>query len=180
MRKKTIASMTSSVNEHWNTPETIIKPMVARFGQVALDPCSNAGSIVNAKQVYTGPDSGGLDGLAETWQVNGVTFANPPYGRKIRLWTKKAAAEAALAKAVYMTNPNGPMMTEIIMLGPARTDTKYFQEDVCPTADAVCLLKGRLIFLGAPSTALFPSFLAYWGPRPVEFKLAFIGMGWYM
>jgi site-specific DNA-methyltransferase (adenine-specific) len=179
MRKKTIESMTSSVNEHWNTPETIIKPMVARFGQVALDPCSNAGSIVDAKLAYSGPEVGGRNGLVETWQVDGVVFSNPPYGRKIRLWTKKAAEEAKLAKAAYLANPNGPM-TEIILLGPARTDTKYFQEDICPTADAVCLLKGRLTFLHAPSTALFPSFIAYWGPRPVEFKLAFIGMGWYM
>jgi len=179
MKKNTIKAMTSSVNEHWNTPESIIDPMVARFGQVTLDPCSNSTSIVNAKQIYTGPDAGGLDGLAETWQVNGLVFANTPYGRKIRLWTKKIAIEAALARKSYLADPE-IVPTEIIFLGPARTDTKYFQEDICPTADSVCLLKGRLVFRGAPSTALFPSFLAYWGPRPMEFKLAFLGMGWFM
>ena len=62
---------------------------------------------------------------------------------------------------------------EIIALLPARVDTKWFQEDIFPTAAAICFWKGRLTFLGAPAPALFPSAVVYWGPNVQRFVSAF-------
>jgi hypothetical protein len=86
-----------------------------------------------------------------------MVYVNPPYGRKIKPWVQKCVNEAKRAKEESND-------TEIILLGPARTDTQFFQKLVCPTA----------------SPALFPSFLAYWGPRPALFEQAFTGMGWFI
>lgn len=172
MDSKTLQAMTSSVNEHWNTPKGILEPIKKAMGPVLLDPCSNSHSLVRAKTEWFGPEIN-KDGLKESWQVGGIVFVNPPYGRKIRQWTKKIAAEAAIAR-----DENNK--TEIILLGPARVDTAFFQEDVCPTADKVLLWKGRVTFDGAKAPALFPSFLAYWGPNVDRFMIAFLGKGWFM
>lgn len=176
MDKNTLRIMTSSNNEHWNTPNTILAPIKNRLGPIALDPCSNAGSIVSAKTAWYGPglnSPDGLvhDGLLESWQAGGIVYVNPPYGRKITPWVKKCAAEGALAKELRQG-------TEIILLGPSRTDVKWFQRFVLPTADSVILWEGRLKFEGAKAPAVFPSFIAYWGHRPIDFKIAFVGKGW--
>lgn len=163
--------MTSSANEHWPTPLNILDPIRSRFGQVALDPCSNKNSIVEAKVAWRGPLEGDVDGLAQSWQVGGLVYVNPPYGRKIKPWIVKCAEEGRLAKVAKND-------TEIILLGPARTDTKWFQRDILPSADSVILLEGRLKFVGAKDPAVFPSFIAYWGHRPTDFKIAFVGRGW--
>lgn len=166
MDKATLKKMTSSTNEHYNTPKVIIDPIVKRFGQIALDPCSNSTSIVGAKVEWMGPLVDGNDGLILPWH-KGTTFVNPPYGRKIKAWANKCKAEAAKG-------------AEIFMLGPARVDTKYFQEIIVPSANCILFLKGRLTFGGAKDPAVFPSFLAYWGPRTLDFKIAFIGCGFFL
>lgn len=171
MNKNTLKVMTSSKNEHWCTPNTILQPLRDHLGPILLDPCSNPGSIVGAQTAYCGPLAGDLDGLEQTWQFNGLVYVNPPYGRKIVPWIKKCSTEGQLAKQLG----NG---TEIVLLGPARTDTKWFQRVVLPTADAVILWEGRLKFEGAKDPAVFPSFLAYWGHRPTKFKIAYVGKGW--
>ena len=172
MDNTTLQAMTSSANEHWNTPTEVLDLMHQRFGSIALDPCSNGKSLVNARISWQGPDID-KDGLTESWQCGGLVFVNPPYGRKIRKWVDKCASEAELAK-------NNSNNTEIILLGPARTDTAFFQKVVCPTADKILLWQGRITFNGADAPALFPSFLAYWGHRPDMFMLSFLGKGWFM
>lgn len=178
MDKNTHRIMVSSANEHWPSPQTILGPIKSRLGQIHLDPCSNPDSIVGAKHNFYGPPSekfpnlpNNKDGLLETWQVGGIVYVNPPYGRKIGPWIKKCSTEGALAKELKQG-------TEIILLGPARTDTKWFQRFVLPTADSVILWEGRLKFEGAKAPAVFPSFIAYWGHRPIDFKIAFVGKGW--
>lgn len=171
MNKKTLAVMTSSANEHWNTPATVLDPIKHHLGPIVLDPCSNAGSLVGAAIEWIGPEAGGIDGLTQSWQVGGVTFVNPPYGRKIGPWVRKCMTEGQLAKQAGNN-------TEILLLGPARTDTKWFQRVILPSADSVILWEGRLKFEGAKAPAVFPSFIAYWGHRPIQFKIAFVGKGW--
>lgn len=165
--------MTSSKNEHWPTPNVVLQPLRDHLGPILLDPCSNDKSIVRAVTEWTGPAAGGVDGLARGWQFNGLVYVNPPYGRKIVPWVKKCKDEGDIAKAAA----NG---TEIVLLGPARTDTKWFQRLILPSADAVLLWEGRLKFEGAKDPAVFPSFVAYWGHRPLKFKVAFVGKGWFM
>lgn len=54
------------------------------------------------------------DGLSKSWNRGGAVFCNPPYGREIRKWVKKAYEEAQV------------MSYLIVLLIPARTDTAYF------------------------------------------------------
>lgn len=169
MDEKTRKAMVSSKNEHWNTPESVLLPLRS-MGPVLLDPCSNSSSIVNARTAYDGVTA---DGLTLSWQCGGLVYVNPPYGRKLKLWVKKCVNEAAIARE----NNNN---TEIVMLGPARTDTQVFQSSILPTAGSVLLWAGRITFLGAKAPSVFPSFLAYWGPNPAKFKIAFLGKGWFI
>jgi hypothetical protein len=68
---------------------------------------------------------------------------NPPYGRAIGTWVRKAREEAL--KGV-----------KVVSLLPARTDTAWWHDDVM-RAQEIRLLRGRLTFVGAPSPAPFPS-----------------------
>jgi hypothetical protein len=176
MDDNTLRVMTSSANEHWNTPAVVRDPILT-LGKIKLDPCSNPGSILGAETEFYGPGAAtnAQDGLLESWQCGGLVFVNPPYGRKIVPWITKCAREADITRT---SGPGFKAGTEIILLGPARTDTKWFQLEVLPTADSVLLWKGRLTFEGAPAPAVFPSFLAYWGHRPGMFRQAFAGKGW--
>ena len=172
MRKETLDILMSSKNEHWNTPAEVLAPIHQTFGGIDLDPCSNDNSRVSAKTSYRGPTVD-VDGLTASWQTNGLVFVNPPYGRKMKPWIQKCADEAKKSKDLGNR-------TEIILLGPARTDTNFFQKIVCPTADKVLFWEGRITFLGAEDPAPFPSFLSYWGHRPDKFMIAFLGKGWFM
>ena len=88
------------------------------------------------------------DGLAAQWY--GRVWCNPPYGRVIKYWVKKAQQHNDL----------------VVMLLPSRTDTKWFHELVLPYAE-VQFIKGRLKFgeskLGAP----FPSIIVTYS-QPVD------------
>ena len=67
---------------------------------------------------------------------------NPPYGREIGKWMKKAY-ESALAGAT------------VVCLVPARTDTASWF-DYCAKGE-IRFIKGRLNFGGSKNTAPFPS-----------------------
>lgn len=168
-----LSAMVSSVNEHYNTPLEVLDPLKTKWSKIILDPCSNPGSIVNAAHTCSGPE---IDrcGLKEDWhKYKGLVFVNPPYGRKLKPWVQKCADEAARA----LEQQTG---TEIVLLAPARTDTKFFHKIILPTADEVLLWEGRITFLGAKHPALFPSLLSYWGHRPLAFRRAYAGKGAFM
>ena len=73
-------------------------------------------------------------------------FCNPPYGRGIGKWVEKAYMESQ--------KPN----TLVVMLIPARTDTKWFHEFIYGKAE-VRFVKGRLKFGGSKGNAPFPSMI---------------------
>lgn len=70
-------------------------------------------------------------------------FCNPPYSN-IAAWVKKAYREA--------TKDN----TLVVLLIPARTDTKYFQEYIYHRSE-IRFIKGRLKFGESKNSAPFPS-----------------------
>jgi len=109
---------------------------------VDLDPCCSD-KHVKAKTYYTEAENG----LIQPW--NGVVFMNPPYGREVGKWCKKAADEAEGGATV-------------IGLIPSRTDTRWFHKYVFGRAKAVVFVKGRLRFEGAEHDAPFPSCIAMW------------------
>jgi site-specific DNA-methyltransferase (adenine-specific) len=83
----------------------------------------------------------GLSTLFTPWRGKRV-FCNPPYGPEIRKWLERAA-EADLA--VYLI--------------PARTDTRWFHEEVLPNASEIRFVRGRLKFGDAQNSAPFPSMI---------------------
>ena len=78
-----------------------------------------------------------------------TVFCNPPYGRNITgKWVKKA----------HDTLKSARNRTVVVMLIPARTDTKWFHEYIYDKPNVeIRFLKGRLKFVGAEHSAPFPS-----------------------
>lgn len=142
----------SSEDESTCTPPIVFE-WLSFLGRLALDPCSNERSIVPAAISLRLPES---DGLTADWLElvraagGGWVFVNPPFGAHLPAWVAKCAAEAARG-------------VEIVMLVPARTETQWFND--LSGAD-IALLRGRLTFLDAPSTAPFPVCFPHFAPSP--------------
>ena len=102
------------------------------------------------------------DGLSKDWQGN-VCFMNPPYGREVQDWVKKAHTESLKG-------------TTVVALVPARTDTKWFQ--YCFKADYLYFVKGRVKFIdddgNSTGSATFPSVIVVWNHK-APFELNFAG-----
>lgn len=132
------SALFSSKTGVWETPQWLFDDLDAEFN-FNLDPCALP---ENAKcsRYFTPAD----DGLKQDWGGYSV-FCNPPYGRGVYEWVRKAAKESK--------NPN----TTVVMLLPARTDTRYFHEFIYNKAREVRFLKGRLKFGKAEYPAPFPS-----------------------
>lgn len=77
-------------------------------------------------------------------------FCNPPYGRELPKWIKKCHDEAR----------NGAL---VVMLIPARTDTKAFHEFIYHKAE-IRFIKGRIKFGDAKASAPFPSMIVVFKP----------------
>lgn len=80
-------------------------------------------------------------------------FCNPPYGKEIGAWVEKCYQEG------HKEN------TLVVMLIPARTDTKYFHDFIMHRAE-IRFVRGRLKFGEAEQGAPFPSMVVIFrGPR---------------
>lgn len=151
--------------DDWQTPDEVLE-LVRRVAPIGIDPCGAPGNPVRAKVCYWGgPDD--IDGLGLDWgrlAREGLVYVNPPFSQA-KKWAEKAIAEGVIGG------------TEIILLLPARTDTKVF-EALRKSADAVCFWHGRMKFKGAPTSAPFPSALFYFGERAKVFERVFSPRGW--
>lgn len=133
--------MFSSKTDLWSTPQDFFDNLDKEFG-FTLDACALP---ENAKcEYYYTPED---DGLKQAWK--GVVWCNPPYGRQIGDWVRKAV-QSALEGAT------------VVMLLPARTDTKWFHELVYRRAE-IRFIPGRLKFGGAEHSAPFPSMVCVFG-----------------
>ena len=141
----------SSVFHRWTTPPALLRKLYAVFGSFDLDPCSPTAdrrkAPVRARMYFTEADNG----LALPW--HGRVFVNPPYGREIRHWVRKARLEVYQGRAEL-----------VAALLPARTDTLWWHQEIAGRAHAV-LIRGRLSF-GEDTPAPFPSALVIWGAGP--------------
>jgi phage N-6-adenine-methyltransferase len=124
----------SSATDLWSTPQDFYDTLNDEFG-FTLDPCATHD---NAKTLmyYTEED----DGLAQDW-TGEIVFMNPPYGRVIGDWMKKAKESNAT----------------VVCLVPARTDTRWWHDHVIGGGAEVRFIKGRLKFGGQKNSAPFPS-----------------------
>ena len=129
--------MFSSEKDDWETPQDLFDKLDDEF-HFTLDAAS---SDLNAKfeKHYTVED----DGLSQSWAGNNV-FLNPPYGRNMKDWMRKAYEESQAEN------------TTVVVLVPARTDTAWFHDYVYGKAE-LRFLRGRLKFGGCENSAPFPS-----------------------
>ena len=139
MNKASQAVLFSSKTACWETPKDFFDKLDWRFGPFDLDPCATPHNT-KCTNFYTEAE----DGLSKSWKGHTV-FINPPYGRDIGKWIKKAYEEA-----------NEDLDTKVVMLIPARTDTKYWHDYVMK-AELVFFVKGRLKFGTSENSAPFPS-----------------------
>lgn len=168
----------SSNKQDWLTPNYFID-LVRLLGPIALDPCGNPYSFVNAWTTFYGLNH--IDGLIARWFVpkDTVVWCNPPYGRTLDKWTNKMATEGeAIAKA----------NAHLVALIPARTGTGYWDRYIWPFADAVCFWTGgtqhpsRMCFYdlsGRPADtgATFDAAVVYFGKRRDRFQQVFGSYG---
>jgi len=130
------------LKDEWLTPPSLLE----KLGNFDLDPCSAEEPPWEiAPHFYTKKD----DGLYKIWF--GRVFCNPPYGANTGKWLNKLAAHG-----------NG------IALIFARTETKFFFDQVWEKADALFFFKGRLYFhhldgTKATANAGAPSVLVAYG-----------------
>lgn len=128
----------------WGTPRRLFNEWNKRVGPFTLDPCATDYNAL-CSNYFTANN----DGLSKSWAGHTI-FINPPYGRGLEKWVKKAWLESQ--------KPN----TFIVALLPARTDVKWFHRYVLGKSE-IYLLKGRLKFVGAEHGAPFPSMIVVWG-----------------
>ncbi len=133
----------SSKTDDWATPQAFFDEINLEFG-LHWDVCatkenSKCGFFYDEKR----------DGLKQDW--NGKRcWMNPPYGREIGKWVKKAS------------EARGGV---VVCLLPARTDTKYFHEYIYKNPLAtIRFIKGRLKFGNSKNSAPFPSMIVIFNP----------------
>lgn len=133
-----------SKKDDWETPDDLFFRVNSAMN-FTLDAAS---SDKNAKceNHFTIED----DALTQEWR--GVVWLNPPYGRGIGDWVRKA----------YEESQKGAI---VVMLIPARTDTSWCH-DYVSKAQEVVFLRGRVKFCvdrEPQGSAPFPSMLVRFG-----------------
>lgn len=138
--------MFSSATDMWATPQDFFDNLNNEF-RFEIDVCATAENA-KCKTFYTKEQNG----LEMPW--NGVCWCNPPYGREIGKWVERA----------YTSSVGG---ATVVMLLPARTDTKWFHEYIYGKAE-IRFIKGRLKFGNSKNSAPFPSMVAVFRPNTVN------------
>jgi site-specific DNA-methyltransferase (adenine-specific) len=130
----------------WKTPPEVFEPLHREF-DFTLDPCATADSA-KVPRFY----DEAINGLTQSWAGERV-FMNPPYGREIYAWTRKALMES---------RDNGALVVGLL---PASTDLAWWHEDVVPYAVEMRWLRGRVRFLtDGPyrASGFFASVIVIW------------------
>lgn len=142
----------SSETDDWATPQPVFDVLDAEFG-FDVDVCATA-SNAKCPRFFTLAD----DGLKQNWS-GARAWMNPPYGRGIGHWMKKAA-DAAEAGAT------------VVALVPSRTDTAWWHEQVMARAAEVRFVRGRLAFGVGSSSAPFPSAVVVYRPERLRLTVS--------
>lgn len=149
----------SSKSNEWQTPPELFKKLDDEF-HFQLDAAATKENAL-CENFFTQEQ----DSLKQDWASYGRIFVNPPYGRVISQFVEKA----------YLESRKGCV---VVMLIPARTDTKFFY-DYCMKAAEIRFIKGRVKFKNPnvvkSFSAPFPSMIVVFdgsdnnGPRIVSY-----------
>lgn len=135
--------MFSSKTYLWETPQEFFDELNLEF-HFDLDVCALPENAKCAR--YYTPKQ---DGLSQPWK--GVCWCNHPYGREIGSWVRRG----------FFASAGG---ATVVMLLPARTDTRWFHEYIYGKSE-VRFIKGRLKFGGSKNSAPFPSMVVIFRPK---------------
>jgi len=109
------------INDEWLTPPHILKAL----GEFDLDPCA---PVVRpwpmAKTHYTKVD----DGLQKQWF--GRVWCNPPYGREIGAWVKKASETMGGGGSNVDTGKNRHSIFPRIHLSETKCGNSVYQRSI--------------------------------------------------
>lgn len=136
-------TLLTSKTDDWSTPQDFFDKLNDDFN-FTVDVCA---SHTNHKcdRYYTKEH----DGLTHDWSHERV-WMNPPYGKDISKWMKKA----------YESSKEGAL---VVCLVPSRTDTRWWH-DYAMKGD-ITFVRGRLKFGGATNAAPFPSAVVTFYPE---------------
>ncbi|WP_265463716.1 DNA N-6-adenine-methyltransferase [Bacillus velezensis] len=131
----------------WATPIDFFNKINERY-KLNLDVCAKP-SNAKCKNFFT-PE---IDGLKQKWV--GRVWMNPPYGREIKKWIKKAYEE--------IENGNSEIA---VCLVPARTCSAWWHE-YCMKGE-ILFIRHRLKFGGSKINAPFPNALVIFSNEHVN------------
>jgi phage N-6-adenine-methyltransferase len=137
--------MASSNDLTWATPDEWYRYLDLEF-KFTLDPCCTE-QTAKCKRFFTPKQ----DGLSQSWKDERV-FMNPPYGREIPKWMKKAYEEA---------RDNGALVVAFV---PARVDTEWWHR-YAAKASEIRFPIGRVKFGNAENSAPFPVAIIVFRPK---------------
>ena len=143
MKSHMTSGLFSSRSDEWATPQEFFDRLDAEF-HFDIDVCATPENA-KCKRYFTKEQ----DGLKQEWE--GICWMNPPYGREISRWMKKA----------YESSQGG---ATVVCLIPSRTDTKWWHEYVIGHASDVRFVRGRIRFSGK-DPAPFPSAVVVYRPK---------------
>jgi site-specific DNA-methyltransferase (adenine-specific) len=144
------SGMYSSATPEWATPQDLFDELNAEF-KFNIDVCATPENA-KCRFFYTKEQ----DGLIQDWNQSSTIMSarcwmNPPYGRQIGKWVKKAHDSGCL----------------VVGLLPARTDTRWFHDYIYGKAE-IRFLRGRLYFNDGMGPAPFPSMVVIWNKDTKE------------
>ncbi len=123
----------SSERQDWRTPPALFDALDKAF-QFNIDAAANDYNHL-CKKYFSQGNSAFLHHWTLEDGTPGRVWLNPPYGREQPKFIRKAASEAAAGHAEF-----------VVLLIPARPDTKVWQEVIFPSAQLICWMKGRIRF----------------------------------
>lgn len=130
----------SSDKHDWGTPLDFYQSLNAEFSFIC-DVCASNENTLCPTCYFTEENS-----CLNTDWPRGSCYMNPPYGRDVGKFMKKAYEQSKLGSTV-------------VCLVPSRTDTNWWHSYVQGKASEIRFIKGRLRFQGAQNHAPFPSVL---------------------
>jgi phage N-6-adenine-methyltransferase len=143
-KSKLTSGLFTSRTEEWETPRYVFESLDAEF-HFQVDVCATS---ENAKcKVYFDKQ---VDGLEREWSPFRC-WMNPPYGKNISKWMKKA----------YEESQRGAL---VVCLVPCRTDTRWWHDWAMKAAE-IRLVSGRISFGDKKQSAPFPSCVVIYFPE---------------
>ncbi len=133
-----MAYIDSSKSIEWETPQRLFDELNYEF-HFNLDVCAST-SNTKCRRFIT-PEQ---DAFRKKWK--GRCWMNPPYGRGIEQWIRRAV------KQIQKGNAN-----VVVCLVPSRTDTVWWHDIVLRYASEIRFVKNRLYFGDGTERAPFPS-----------------------